>query len=431
MKKELRRIALVFAVLFVFMTTSIFLFSCGGEGADSTTKDPTIPLGGTTTEAVTTTDATGGTTASSATTGTTTAPTVDPGIGNYTNPLTGLKTTYDASYKRPIAIVVDNVGVALEHQTGLTQADVLYEALVAPGITRFLMVVSDYTNLSDICNVRSARIYHIDLAANHNAVLVAHNGETWNNFVSVAAQRLGGGWSSALGKNTFGYVNTKEEYAFGTKEGGQKYGTIKYYTGTYDSGRKDLKYDTLVTSKALLATLQSKTSLFNLSGNSYIGTTTQSLKFIAAGTSKTMDGAYNATQVNLKFTMDNYSGEKNVSYAYSNGKYYRFQDNAAHVDSVTNEQLSCTNLITLFTDVQNNKSGLAEDPDVTSMRTTGTGTGYYFYGGKCIKINWSKSAWDSALVLTTTGGEELTLACGSTHIAYLDDTNISSVVSFS
>lgn len=428
MKKELRRIALIFAVLFVFMTTSLFLLSCGGEGSSTTTKNPLIPNISST--GTVSTESTSATSSGTANTDNTTSVPVDPGEGNYINPLTGLKTTYNSSSKRPVAIVVDNVGVALDHQSGLNQADVLYEALVAPGITRFLMVVSDYTDLQDVCNVRSARVYHIDLAANHNAVLVAHNGETWNDFVSVASQRLGGGWNAALGKNTFGYVNTKEEYAFGTKEGGQKYGTIKYYTGSYDSGRTDLQYDTIITSRALLATLQSQTSRFNLSGNTHIGSTTLSLKFIAVGTSKNMDGASSASNVRLNFTMNNYAGDKNVSYSYQDGKYYRYQDNVAHVDSVTNEQLSCTNLITLFTDVQNNKSGLSEDPNVTTMRTTGTGTGYYFHGGKCIKINWSKSTWDSALILTTEDGQELTLACGNTHIAYLNNTDISESVSF-
>lgn len=436
MKKELRRIALIFAVIFTFMTATVFLASCGGDGTDSTTKNPVIPNVGTTTE--TTTDAnttTNGNTTTDGSTTTadtsTTVPTTEPeqGSGNYVNPLTGLKTTYDASYKRPVAIVVDNIGVALAHQTGLNQADILYETLVAPGITRFLMVVSNYTNLDAVCNVRSARIFHIDLAANHNAILVCHGGSTYEPFATVASQRLGGGWNADLGKNTYGYVNTKDEYAFGTKEGGTKYGTIKYYTGSYNSGRTDLKYDTLITSKALLATLQSKTSRFNLSGNSYLGATTQSLKFVAAGTVKTLTGAYSASNVNLLFTMDNYAGEKNVSYTYKNGKYYRYQDNVAHVDSVTNEQLCFTNLVTLFTDVSR-IDGTVEDPHVTSIRTTGTGTGYYFYGGQCIQINWSKSSSDGALTLTTVSGEELTLATGNTYIAYLDNTNTSNVVSF-
>lgn len=430
MKKEIRRIALIFAVILTFMTTSMFLFSCGGEGASSTTKDPHIPMGNTTTGSVETTGSAESTTSGKvdATTGTT-SNVIDAGVGNYINPLTGLKTTYDASLKRPVAIVVDNIGVALAHQTGLNKADVLYETLVAPGITRFLMVVSDYTNLDDVCNVRSARIFHIDLAANHNAILVCHGGSTYEEFATTASQRLGGSWDASLGKNTYGYINTKDEYAFGTKEGGEKYGTIKYYTGSYNTGRVDLKYDTLITSRALLATLQSKTSRFNLSGNTYIGVTTQSLKFIAAGTQKVLENASNATNVSLYFTMDNFAGEKKVSYTYKNGKYYRSQDEIPHVDAVTGEQLNFTNLITLYTDVSR-VNGTVEDPHVASVKTTGEGLGYYFYGGKCISIKWSKPDEDGALKLTTLTGEELTLATGNTYIGYLDNTDPAKVVVF-
>lgn len=429
MKQGLKQIALIFLVLAIFMATSLFLFACGSsKNPDPTTGGRITVPGAKTTDASSTTSPSSSTTASTASASTTT-PIVIPD-GKYINPLTGLPTNYDASGKRPVAIVVDNIPNAYAHQTGLNQADILYEALVAPGITRFMMLISDYSSMSPVCNVRSARIYHMDLAMSHNAVLVAHNGETWNNFVSLAAQRLGGGWSDTYKKNLFGYVNTKEEYAFGTKEGGARYGTIKYYTASY-SGRVDLKYDTLVTASALQATFNSKTSLFNLAGGTANGNAFNSFKFVPYGTVKTLTGA-SASNISLRFTMDNYSGSKDVNYAYnaSTGKYLRYQDGDVHKDSVTGEQLSCTNLVVLFTDVTNNKSGLAEDPNVASMITTGSGSGYYFHGGKSVEIRWTKTTWNSQLTLTTTDGTELTLACGNTHVAYLDNTNPASVLSF-
>jgi hypothetical protein len=135
-----------------------------------------------------------------------------------------------------------------------------------------------------------------------------------------------------------------------------------------------------------------------------------------------MGNAATATTVVLNFTMDNFESDKNVSYMFKNGAYYRYQNGVAHTDSVTGEQLHFTNLITLFTDVSR-VQGTIEDPNVASVKTTGSGSGYYFYNGKCIQINWSKLTGDSALTLTTATGEELTLASGSTYIAYLDNTN--------
>ncbi len=430
MKNILKKIALMLVISAMLVSS---LSSCGNGSSTTTGGQATLPPIGGTTGGIQTLPPIGGTTGTTGTTSTpaTTGTTVTPPAGNYINPLTGEATSYSASGKRPVAIVVDNAPASYAHQKGLAQADILYEALVAPSITRFLMVVSNYSAITPICNVRSARIYHIDLAGSHNAVLVAHNGETWNNFVSIAAQRLGGGWDTSLQKNLFGYINTKEEYAFGTAEGGQKYGTIKEYDSYYVA-RTDLKYDTLVTANALIDTLASKTSLFNLSGASISGDASSSLKFVSIGTQKVLAGASPAARVDLHFTLDNHSGSKDVYYTYdaSSGKYLRFQDGRAHRDSATDDQLSFTNLIALFTDVTNNQSGLSEDPNVASVKTDGSGIGYYFYGGQAIKINWSKSAWNSQLMLTTVDGTELTLACGNTYIAYLDNTNISTNLTF-
>ena len=88
------------------------------------------------------------------------------------------------------------------------------------------------------------------------------------------------------------------------------------------------------------------------------------------------------------------------------------------MDSETGKQLSFTNVITLFTDVANVKSGIASDPDMSLVETRGSGTGYYFYGGKVIQITWSSDG--SNLTLTDPLGAELELATGNTYIGYLD-----------
>ena len=132
------------------------------------------------------------------------------------NMLTGEPTASTVSNIRPIAIVVDNISNSYKNQTGLDQADVLYEALVAPGITRFLMVASDYTLLDGVCNIRSGRDYHLDFAAYHNAILVCHGGSITPNydFFTLAAERYGSRW---------GFIDTEFEKWFCMKEYGNLY----------------------------------------------------------------------------------------------------------------------------------------------------------------------------------------------------------------
>lgn len=430
MKRNLKRIGLVFLTVLMLVSMSMSLVACNGDKADKTTTNNVIPGINTSGTTAGTEGTTAGTTAGTeGTTAGTTAPTVKPPVneGDYVNPLTGLKTTYNSANLKPIAVIVDNVSAAYAHQTGLTQADVLYETLVAPGISRFMMLVSDYSKLDAICNIRSARMEHLDIIGSHNAIMVAHNGSTYNDFVSVAASRLGGGWNETLGKNTFGYVNTMKDVAF-TAEGGEKYGTIKYYTSD-PNYRKDIAHDTLLTTQALLAVFQSRYSLFAQSGATTVGET-KSFTFVPADTAKVMNGT-SAKNINISFTIDNASGTKSVAYVYDAalGMYLRSQDGKAHKDSVTGEQLAFTNVITLFTDVSSEK-GTDEDPVVATTKITGSGTGYYFYGGEAVEINWSKSAWDAELVLTDKDGKALELARGTTYVGYLDNTSTATAVMF-
>lgn len=406
MKKEIKKSLFAFLTLLLTVALCLAIVGCGKTESDQTTPLGTLPPE--------TTNGSDGTTNTGSTSSepdeTTTGTQVDPPVpGQYMNYLTGIPTTKDLSHTKPVAIVVDNILNSYARQTGLGQADVLYEALVAPGITRFLMVVADYTTLDGVCNIRSGRDYHFDLAAYHNALLVCHGGSKTihYDFYQLAVNRLGDRW---------GFVDTQQEYWFATSEAGKQYGTIDHY-GT----RVDLQYDTIFKPAALTALLNSKSAKFVKAGGTIEGTPKQSLKFVTYGTQKSMPGASNATTINLRFTCQGAAGAKVVSYEYNaaTGKYMRYQDGTKHIDSVTGQQLSFTNVITLFTDVQNVKSGIATDPNMALVETVGSGIGYYFHGGKVIQITWTSDG--SSLKLTEPSGAELTLATGNTYIGYLDN----------
>ena len=387
MKKSIKQIALVLLALAAVMSLCFSLISCDGEKSEGgTTAGSTIPgigtsgtaspaplgTGGTEGTGSTTAGTTAaGTSGTSGSTGTPTTPT--PNTGAYINPLTGLRTDHNASGLRPIAVVVDNISAAYAHQTGLSQADIIYETLVSPGISRITAIISDYSSLSAICNIREAYVENIDIVGSHNAIMVSHGGAAHGDFVSIATARLGGGWSETLGKNTYGYINTAADVGF-TVEGGAKYGTIKYYSKTraefmqkslkdglrthyYTDGivRTDLGgengYDTLLTTEGLMAVLGSKFSSFNQAGATKNGDA-KGFSFVAEGTEKVMNGAP-ASSVNIAMKAENAKSTKSVAFRYdAAGKVYlRSQDGAAHKDAATGKQLSFTNVITLFTDV--------------------------------------------------------------------------------
>lgn len=76
--------------------------------------------------------------------------------------------------RRPLAIMIENHQES-RPQSGLTSADVIYEAVAEGGITRFMAVY--YCNLSDVQvgPVRSARTYYLDWLSEYDA-LYAHVG---------------------------------------------------------------------------------------------------------------------------------------------------------------------------------------------------------------------------------------------------------------
>ena len=415
MKKELKQILLMILTIAIVASFCATAISCGGSGNKQTTEEGGLTLKPSTTDIPSPPETTTSSTSPVSTTTEisetttekpieTTKPITPPETGTYINPLTGLKTSVtDPSNKRPVAIVVDNISNAYKNQKGLYQADILYEALVVPGITRYVAIIEDYESVKDICNVRSGRDYHIDIAQGHNAILVCHGGSITNNynFYQLVISRLG---------SRYAFVDTKDEYVTGTEEGGKKYGTIQNY-----KSRSDLLFDTVVNGSALKIMVTGKSSRFAKSGAGYTGAP-NGFKF---GTSSASSSSISAKTVKVQFTMDNNTSTKDVTFTYDSAsdKYIRSQL-PKEGTNISGEELSFTNVVFLGVEVTQGK-GTEEDPRMALIDVTGSGKGYYCYGGKMVAIRWSKTA-NGALRLMTENGAELTLSAGNTYIGYLE-----------
>ena len=415
MKKELKQILLMILTIAIVASFCATAISCGGSGNKQTTEEGGLTLKPSTTDIPSPPETTTSSTSPVSTTTEisetttekpieTTKPITPPETGTYINPLTGLKTSVtDPSNKRPVAIVVDNISNAYKNQKGLYQADILYEALVAPGITRYVAIIEDYESVKDICNVRSGRDYHIDIAQGHNAILVCHGGSITNNynFYQLVISRLG---------NRFAIVDTMFEPITSWPVNGDKYGTIQNY-----KSRSDLLFDTVVNGSALKIMVTGKSSRFAKSGAGYTGAP-NGFKF---GTSSASSSSISAKTVKVQFTMDNNTSTKDVTFTYDSAsdKYIRSQL-PKEGTNISGEELSFTNVVFLGVEVTQGK-GTEEDPRMALIDVTGSGKGYYCYGGKMVSIRWSKTA-NGALRLMTENGTELTLSAGNTYIGYLE-----------
>lgn len=89
----------------------------------------------------------------------------------YTYPLSGLAVDKKSS-ERAIAVMVNNHPKA-RPQTGLADADIVYEALAEGEVTRFLAIFQSKVPKM-IGPVRSSRDYYIELAKGYNSLYLAH-----------------------------------------------------------------------------------------------------------------------------------------------------------------------------------------------------------------------------------------------------------------
>ncbi len=84
---------------------------------------------------------------------------------------TGLET--DKDYK-PFCIMVENSNAA-RPQTGLQEADIVYEAMAEGGITRFLCIFNDNYPVK-VGPIRSTRLYYVNIQREWDAPLVHYGG---------------------------------------------------------------------------------------------------------------------------------------------------------------------------------------------------------------------------------------------------------------
>ncbi|WP_258171105.1 DUF3048 domain-containing protein [Paenibacillus sp. R14(2021)] len=104
-------------------------------------------------------------------------PVVDP--PQYIAPLTGLPLEKEVTL-RPMAVMVNNFASA-RPQSGLPNADVVWEVLAEGGITRLVAVFQSTTSTDPIGPIRSNRPYLIRIGEAYHAVL-AHSGASTDGY---------------------------------------------------------------------------------------------------------------------------------------------------------------------------------------------------------------------------------------------------------
>ncbi|MBQ4066409.1 MAG: DUF3048 domain-containing protein, partial [Clostridia bacterium] len=312
------------------------------------------------------------------------APEAPPEPPEFTNPLTGLETSKDVSGKRPVSIMVNNIGVSLP-QEGIGQADILYECLAEGGITRLMMITTEYESLTKVGSVRSARDYYIDYADGYDCIFVHAGGSTYA-YDTLYSRRT----------NNIDGVNGPAAF--------------HYTTGTFERDPERLQ------KFATEHTLVVKSGEGIVNAINYYGYRTEKnagyekpMVFAEFGETTTLS----SSATHARVVVSNY---QTVDYVYSEntGLYSRYQYNGqAHIDNTTGEQLAFKNVVVLFTTTA---AIPGDDKARIDIGTTGSGSGWIMTEGTYQKITWNKDSSGSVLKFYFEDGTEVLFNRGKTMI---------------
>lgn len=287
-----------------------------------------------------------------------------------TSPLTGRQVESAEIAARPVTGIMIENSPESRPQSGLYQADMVYEAIAEGGVTRFLAVYQE-SQPDLIGPIRSARPYYVDYIAGLDG--------------------------------SFGHVG-------GSPEALQDIKTLNI---------KDL--DQFFNASAYIR-VSGKTAPHNVySDFSKLNALNQSKGYTSSkftGFVRKADVPQTPTASTISLTLSGPRYDAQFTYDQASNSYLRSQAGAPHKDEPTGKQINPKVVVALVT----NK---AYDPDGyhTDYTTIGSGKVFVFQDGIVSEGTWTKSDRKASLQLTDANGLPLKLNAGQTWVTLVATAN--------
>ena len=285
-------------------------------------------------------------------------------------PLTGLPVQDEESSKlRPIAVMIDNEYNA-RPQSGLLEAEIVYEMPVEGNITRY-MAIYHHNYTDKIGPVRSARPYFIDKALEFKAVYV-HCGGSPQALKDISTLK----------------VNTLND--------------LKGSPCFWRSKDRKMPHN-LYTSTKLMREVMETNKFENNTAPNY---------FKFSETFLDLDGK-KANSISI-----NYSKKYVVGYEYDEKDkiYYRTINGERLKDKESEKEISTTNII-----VERTTAKVLDDVGRLGISNIGENRGYFLTGGKLMEIVWNKPDRTGRTVYKDLKGNEIQVNKGITWIQVVPD----------
>lgn len=295
----------------------------------------------------------------------------------YKAPLTGMPLEASLT-QRPLAVMINNAPAA-RPQSGLGQADMVYEVLAEGGITRLIGIFQSQSGIEKIGPIRSIRPYLINLGESYGGVLV-HAGGSPEAYSIIQKQ----------GKQDMDEIGNAGSFFWRDKE-------RKAPHNLYSSDEK----------------LREGAAKLNYGNDVKV----PQYSFYSEPTAASGEGAEGTApvevisgepgeKVEIKFLLDSYV----VAYQYdgSSNTYKRWVNGSPHVDLNDNVQLEAANVIVLGADHK-----VLDDVGRLAVNVEAGGKALLFQRGEVIEGQWVRAAGDA--IRFVKDGKEVPLVPGTTY----------------
>lgn len=283
----------------------------------------------------------------------------------------------------PLGIMIENA-VPARPQSGLSSADIVYEAVAEGGITRFLAIFY-CQDAKEVAPVRSARVYYINWVSEYGKYpLYAHVGGA---NTPGPANALG--LISHLGWDGYNDLN---QFAIGFPTYWRDYNRLGHTVAT--------EHTMVTTTTKLWDFAKTSRGITNVDKNG----TPWNANFVKY-TFKD-DAPLSARPASQKIHIDFWSDpEYAVDWTYdrTNNDYLRDNGGQPHLDLNTNKQITAKNVVVLFMNETNVDDGYMNNEHL-EYNNIGSGKALVFRDGKEIQGTWKKTSRTARTMLYDENG---------------------------
>lgn len=308
---------------------------------------------------------------------------------------------------RPLGVMIENHTEA-RPQSGLTSADVVYEAVAEGGITRFLAVFY-CQDAPFVGPVRSARTYYLDFISEYgNHPLYAHvGGANTAGPADALGQISSYGWQS---------YNDMNQFSIG----------FPVYVRDYDRlGRTVATEHTVYSSTTKLWDYAAKNRKLSNEDEEGVAWDEKFVPWTFKEDAKP-DSRPASQTISYEF-WDGYA-DFGVTWKYdkATNTYLRSNGGKSHLDLNTKKQIAAKNVVILFM-----KESRANDGYEGNLHmlygTKGTGKALVFQDGEEITATWSKKDRTSRMLLKDSRGQDIEFNPGLIWLSVVSPTTSVSV----